>query len=82
MRIENSVFLVTGGSSGLGLATARELLEQGGKVVLVDSQPALGGQAVNSIIATFCGLFSNGTHGYQFTHGIADDLLGYLESPV
>ena len=40
----------------------------------------LGGQAVNSIIATFCGLFSNGTHGYQFTYGIADDLLAYLES--
>ncbi len=36
MRIENSVFLITGGSSGLGLATARELVGQGGKVVLVD----------------------------------------------
>ncbi|WP_342245127.1 3-hydroxyacyl-CoA dehydrogenase [Pseudomonas sp. OTU5201] len=36
MRIENSVFLVTGGSSGLGLATARELVGQGGKVMLVD----------------------------------------------
>jgi hypothetical protein len=41
----------------------------------VDSLPALGGQAVNSIIGTFCGLFANGTHGYQFTHGIADDIL-------
>ncbi|MCD9889459.1 FAD-dependent oxidoreductase, partial [Bradyrhizobium diazoefficiens] len=46
--------------------------------VLVDSLPALGGQAVNSIIGTFCGLFSNGSDGYQFTHGIADDLLGDL----
>jgi NAD(P)-dependent dehydrogenase (short-subunit alcohol dehydrogenase family) len=36
VRIENSVFLVTGGSSGLGLASARELVGQGGKVVLVD----------------------------------------------
>ena len=42
MRIENSVFLVTGGGSGLGLATARELLEQGGKVVLVDINAEAG----------------------------------------
>ncbi|MCY1295316.1 putative oxidoreductase [compost metagenome] len=36
MRIENCVFLVTGGGSGLGLATAQSLLAAGGKVVLVD----------------------------------------------
>ena len=42
MRIDNSVFLVTGGGSGLGLATARELLEQGGKVVLVDINAEAG----------------------------------------
>jgi hypothetical protein len=43
--------------------------------VLVDGLPVLGGQAVNSIIGTFCGLLANGTHGHQFTHGIADDIL-------
>jgi len=42
VRIENSVFLVTGGSSGLGLATARELLGQGGKVLLVDINAEAG----------------------------------------
>ena len=42
MRIENSVFLVTGGSSGLGLATARELVGQGGKMVLVDINAEAG----------------------------------------
>lgn len=36
MKIENSVFLVTGAGSGLGAATARMLSENGGKVVLVD----------------------------------------------
>jgi hypothetical protein len=42
---------------------------------LVDGLPALGGQAVNAIVGTFCGLFSNGSHGYQVTHGIADEIL-------
>ena len=43
--------------------------------MLIDGLPVLGGQAVNSIIGTFCGLFSNGTHGHQFTHGIADEII-------
>lgn len=36
MQISNNVFVVTGGGSGLGAATARLLSEQGGKVVIVD----------------------------------------------
>lgn len=63
------------GSGAAGYAAALEAARIGRKVILVDSLPALGGQAVNSIIGTFCGLFSNGTHGYQFTHLVADDLL-------
>jgi len=63
------------GSGAAGMSAAIEAARASRRVVLVDSLPALGGQAVNSIIATFCGLFSNGTHGYQFTHGIADDIL-------
>ncbi len=42
MRIENRVFLVTGGSSGLGAATAKMLVEQGGKVVLADINAEAG----------------------------------------
>lgn len=36
MQIKDAVIVVTGGSSGLGLATARELIEQGAKVLLAD----------------------------------------------
>ena len=36
MKIENGVFVVTGGGSGLGAATARMIVEAGGKVVLAD----------------------------------------------
>ncbi len=42
MRIENRVFLITGASSGLGLATARELIGQGGKVLLADINAEAG----------------------------------------
>ncbi|MGA7487482.1 MAG: FAD-dependent oxidoreductase [Xanthobacteraceae bacterium] len=63
------------GAGIAGVSAALEAARLGRKVALVDALPALGGQAVNSIIGTFCGLFANGTHGYQFTHGIADHIL-------
>jgi 2-polyprenyl-6-methoxyphenol hydroxylase-like FAD-dependent oxidoreductase len=63
-----------------GVSAALEAAALGREVVLVDGLPALGGQAVNSIIGTFCGLFSNGTHGYQFTHGVADRILHDLDA--
>jgi NAD(P)-dependent dehydrogenase (short-subunit alcohol dehydrogenase family) len=42
MQIRNSVFLVTGGASGLGAATARMAAENGGKVVIADMQVEAG----------------------------------------
>jgi flavin-dependent dehydrogenase len=63
------------GAGIAGVSAALEAARLGRRVALVDGLPALGGQAVNSVIGTFCGLFSNGTHGYQLTHGIADDIL-------
>ena len=42
MQIQNNVFIVTGGASGLGAATARMLAEAGGKVVLADVQVEAG----------------------------------------
>jgi 3-oxoacyl-[acyl-carrier protein] reductase len=34
MKIENSTFLITGGTAGIGKATAKMLLEKGGKVAI------------------------------------------------
>jgi NAD(P)-dependent dehydrogenase (short-subunit alcohol dehydrogenase family) len=42
MQIKNSVFLVTGGASGLGAATARMAIENGGKVLIADMQVEAG----------------------------------------
>jgi NAD(P)-dependent dehydrogenase (short-subunit alcohol dehydrogenase family) len=42
MQIKNSVFLITGGASGLGAATARMAAENGGKVVIADLQVEAG----------------------------------------
>ena len=44
MKIEGNVFVVTGGASGLGAATARMIVAAGGKVVLADVNPAAGAQ--------------------------------------
>src|SRR5262245_46241798 len=73
-----SVDICVLGAGIAGISAALEAARLGLKVALVDGLPALGGQAVNSVIGTFCGLFANGLHGYQFTHGIADDILREL----
>ena len=63
------------GAGIAGTSAALEAAALGRKVVLIDGLPALGGQAVNSIIGTFCGLYSNGPKRVQLTHGIADGIL-------
>lgn len=66
------------GAGSAGISAALEAAKLGRKVALVDGLHALGGQAVNSVIGTFCGFFSNGHSGYQTVHGIADGILGDL----
>ncbi|ADJ48911.1 short-chain dehydrogenase/reductase SDR [Amycolatopsis mediterranei S699] len=46
MHIEGSSALVTGGASGLGLATARQIVGRGGRVVIADLSEELGAKAV------------------------------------
>ncbi|MGL1834781.1 3-hydroxyacyl-CoA dehydrogenase [Rhodocyclaceae bacterium SMB388] len=44
MQIEDRIFVVTGGASGLGAATARMLVDAGAKVVLADVNDEAGDQ--------------------------------------
>jgi hypothetical protein len=76
---ELEVDLCVVGAGISGTTTALEAARLGQSVAIVDGMPALGGQAVNSIIGTFCGLYRNGTHGHRFTFGIVDDMLDWLE---
>lgn len=49
MNIESKVALVTGGASGLGLATARALAKAGASVVIADLESSLGADAAKEI---------------------------------
>ena len=49
MQIEGSVALITGGASGLGLATALRLVRAGAQVVLLDLPSAAGAAAVSEL---------------------------------
>jgi hypothetical protein len=66
------------GSGASGASAAIEAARAGRRVILVDGLPSLGGQAVNSIIGMFCGLYTPGPEGRQLTHGIADEILREL----
>jgi NAD(P)-dependent dehydrogenase (short-subunit alcohol dehydrogenase family) len=53
MQIAGRIFVVTGGASGLGAATARMLAQQGGKVVLADVQEQAGMQLATELDGRF-----------------------------
>ena len=86
-KIRADICVVGAGISGL--SAALEATRAGKKVVLMDGQQQIGGQTYNGCIGCFCGFYSNGKNGYQFTHGIADDLFrdltasgGLYETPT
>ena len=53
MQIQNNVFIVTGGASGLGAATARMITEAGGKVVIADVQVDAGSALATELNGQF-----------------------------
>jgi NAD(P)-dependent dehydrogenase (short-subunit alcohol dehydrogenase family) len=53
MQIQNNVFIITGGASGLGEATARMITANGGKVVIADVQVEAGQKLAEELNATF-----------------------------
>ncbi|MEA5425320.1 3-hydroxyacyl-CoA dehydrogenase [Arcicella lustrica] len=49
MNIQNKTFIVTGGASGLGLATAKMVIDNGGNAVLLDINAKAGEEAENTL---------------------------------
>ena len=49
MHIKDRTFVITGGSSGLGLATAHDLHSQGGYVAILDLNVDSGNEAVKAL---------------------------------
>lgn len=74
--VEADICVLGAGISGVSAAI--EAARLGRRVVIADAAPALGGQAIGSVIGTLIGLFSHGEHAYQLTHGIADELIEEL----
>lgn len=54
MEIKNHVFLITGGASGLGAATAHTLVRQGGKVLIADCDTAGGAKLATELGRVAC----------------------------
>jgi hypothetical protein len=77
-QVNADICVVGAGISGV--AAALEAAKLGRRVVLVDGAPAIGGQAIGSIIGTIIGLYSHGPDAYQLTHGIADELIADLSA--
>jgi len=78
--IEHSADICVVGAGISGVSAAIEAARLGCKVILIDGLPALGGQAVNSIIGMIVGLFGNPPRNKQLTHGIADDIIRDLSA--
>lgn len=49
MHIQDRTFIITGASSGLGLATAQDLHQQGGYIALLDLNADAGQEAVKAL---------------------------------
>jgi NAD(P)-dependent dehydrogenase (short-subunit alcohol dehydrogenase family) len=49
MNIQNKTFIITGGASGLGFATAKMIIENGGNAVLLDINSVAGQEAVTQL---------------------------------
>ena len=83
MEINNNVFVVTGGGSGLGAATARMIVARGGKVVLADVNKEAG-EALAAELDVELAITQSNHEGalIDFLHDHIDSARGALINPA
>ena len=59
MKLQNKIAVITGGNSGIGLATAHELKQQGARVIIVGRKPDAVAAAAKEIGADTLGLVAD-----------------------
>ena len=67
------VAVVGGGTSGVAAAIGAS--DAGKKVVLIERNPYLGGQATNCNVPAFCGFCTSGEKAYQVVKGVGQEVL-------
>ncbi|KAI2638581.1 short chain dehydrogenase [Xylaria nigripes] len=76
MQIKNRTFVISGGASGLGLATAQQLAQDGGNVAILDLNDDLGAEAIDILPNGAAKFFSCDV---QETESIAAAVKGVVE---
>ena len=71
MQIQGIVFLISGGSSGLGAATARMVVEHGGRVVLADTNAVAGEQLAAELGKPVCFVETDVVDEASVQHAVA-----------
>ena len=70
------VVVVGGGASGVAAAVGAA--DTGKKVLLVERNPYLGGQATNSLVPAYCGFCTSGKETNQVIKGVGQELLNRM----